>query len=95
MTKKFYPSSEDYAALESEIIGWPSLEEKYKLRKAEQACPELELPSYQLASSAPDCCQGCSNHPNNGGSGICHCTLPLMTQTENPLPIEKWFPWIS
>lgn len=22
-------------------------------------------------------CLGCSNHPNNGGSGICHCTLGL------------------
>ena len=26
----------------------------------------------------PDCCIGCSNHPSNGGSGICHCTLPYL-----------------
>lgn len=25
-----------------------------------------------------DCCSGCSNNPKNGGSGICHCTLPYM-----------------
>lgn len=27
----------------------------------------------------PDCCWNCSNHPRNGGSGICNCTLPYMT----------------
>lgn len=26
----------------------------------------------------PDCCDGCSNNPKNGGSGICNCTLPHM-----------------
>ena len=29
----------------------------------------------------PSCCDGCSNNPKNGGSGICHCTLPYM---QNP-----------
>ena len=23
----------------------------------------------------PDACKSCSNHPSNGGSGVCHCTL--------------------
>ena len=23
----------------------------------------------------PDSCKGCSNHPSNGGSGICNCLL--------------------
>ena len=23
----------------------------------------------------PDACKNCSNHPSNGGSGICFCTL--------------------
>ena len=23
----------------------------------------------------PEPCQNCSNHPSNGGSGICHCIL--------------------
>ena len=23
----------------------------------------------------PPACRNCSNHPRNGGSGICHCTL--------------------
>lgn len=29
----------------------------------------------------PDCCEGCSNNPKNGGSGICNCTLPYMQNT--------------
>ena len=29
----------------------------------------------------PPCCRNCSNHPRNGGSGICCCTLPYMTGT--------------
>jgi len=29
----------------------------------------------------PECCRNCSNNPNNGGSGICNCMLPYMTQT--------------
>lgn len=29
----------------------------------------------------PDCCDGCSNNPKNGGCGICNCTLPYM---QNP-----------
>ena len=32
----------------------------------------------------PNCCKNCSNHPSNGGSGICNCTLPYY---ENPI---KW-----
>jgi len=23
----------------------------------------------------PNSCRGCSSHPSNGGSGVCHCTL--------------------
>ena len=30
-------------------------------------------------SSVPDPCKKCSNHPSNGGSGICHCTLGTQT----------------
>ena len=25
----------------------------------------------------PDSCKNCSNHPSNGGSGFCNCTLGL------------------
>lgn len=26
-------------------------------------------------TAVPDACRECSNHPNNGGSGLCSCTL--------------------
>lgn len=26
-----------------------------------------------------DPCAGCPNHPRNGGSGICHCTVPFFS----------------
>lgn len=28
-----------------------------------------------LLQHIPDPCKSCSNHPTNGGSGICNCTL--------------------
>jgi hypothetical protein len=31
-----------------------------------------------LEINYPSCCDGCSNNPKNGGSGICNCTLPYM-----------------
>lgn len=34
-------------------------------------------------SGIPNCCKHCSNHPVNGGSGICNCTLPLY-DSNNP-----------
>ena len=27
--------------------------------------------------SIPNACRGCSNHPSNGGSGVCNCTLGM------------------
>jgi len=30
-------------------------------------------------NTIPPACRGCSNHPNNGGSGICHCINGSMT----------------
>ena len=28
----------------------------------------------------PECCRGCSNHPKNGGSGVCVCALPYFSK---------------
>jgi hypothetical protein len=39
----------------------------------------LEVNGYDY----PDCCNGCSNNPKNGGSGICNCTLPYMQNPTN------------
>lgn len=40
-----------------------------------------EQPIQIFDVSFPSCCDGCSNNPKNGGSGICNCTLPYM---QNP-----------
>lgn len=48
------------------------------------SAPNWLKPSYvynPIEDNIPDCCKGCSNHPANGGSGICHCVLPYMTTT--------------
>jgi len=37
----------------------------------------IEVPFYNYPWSVdtPDPCKNCPQHPSNGGSGICHCTL--------------------
>ena len=35
----------------------------------------VSIPVSVEASTIPLACRTCSNHPSNGGSGICHCTL--------------------
>lgn len=32
-------------------------------------------------NNIPNCCKLCSNHPSNGGSGFCNCTLPYFEQS--------------
>ena len=47
-----------------------------RIEKLEQRVRELEkLLSLQQAvnTNVPESCKYCSNHPSNGGSGICHC----------------------
>ncbi len=41
-----------------------------------------ERPIQTLDINFPACCDGCSNNPKNGGSGICNCTIPYM---QNPI----------
>lgn len=35
----------------------------------------LEQPKISCADSINHACENCSNHPKNGGSGICNCIL--------------------
>ena len=35
------------------------------------------LPWVPSTAATPKPCQGCPNHPSNGGSGVCHCTLGI------------------
>lgn len=42
-----------------------------------------EQPLQTFEINYPACCDGCSNNPKNGGSGICNCTLPYMHNPTN------------
>ena len=48
-------------------------------------CEDIKGYSYTAMEQAlmeiPSACKSCSNHPSNGGSGICHCILgaPVIT----------------
>ena len=35
-----------------------------------------------LLNNSNNPCKGCPNHPDNGGSRNCNCSLPAMTQTK-------------
>ena len=37
--------------------------------------------TFYYKDNIPNSCRYCSNHPSNGGSGICHCTLGGITWT--------------
>lgn len=39
--------------------------------------PTLDDLDLTKSVDIPPSCRGCSNHPSNGGSGICHCILGL------------------
>ena len=46
----------------------------------EEAPNEMEYLNGSWAvndDSLPDACKTCSNHPRNGGSGVCLCTLGM------------------
>ena len=44
--------------------------------KAQEYLKELNLPQEHYNLDMPSVCEGCSNNPKNGGSGICNCTIP-------------------
>lgn len=41
----------------------------------EGSLPDYILYDNSLNTNIPDNCKYCTNHPSNGGSGICHCIL--------------------
>lgn len=54
------------------------------INKNNQQSVQKEVPPFfsdwmKQAINIPDCCVGCASHPSNGGSGICHCTLPYFS----------------
>jgi len=52
------------------------MEEIKKLNnKLNYIIPLINNPLKINYNDIPDPCKNCSNHPSNGGSGICHCIL--------------------
>lgn len=51
--------------------GWLSNPETDEITRI--PCPENK-------TKIPEGCRTCSNHPNNGGNGICHCVLGITTK---------------
>lgn len=50
--------------------------------KAQEYLREFNFPQESYNLNMPSSCDGCSNNPKNGGSGICNCTIPYF---ENPI----------
>jgi hypothetical protein len=62
-----YPTEKDYIELEQFILGLSYFN------------PDVvNIPSCWIPE-IPLCCKDCLNHPINGGTGICNCTLPSLT----------------
>lgn len=57
-------------------IGRPAAEQSVQPYAVPQDWMKLCSDSY-----IPEPCRGCPNHPSNGGSGICNCTLGQATIT--------------
>lgn len=53
----------------------------HKTIKFDNPTPNYVLYNEPTYDNIPNCCKACSNHPSNGGSGICHCTLPYFEQS--------------
>ena len=66
-----------------ECMIYDYLEDKEHLtEKAQEYLRELNYPVQRYNLDMPSSCDGCSNNPKNGGSGICNCTIPYF---ENPI----------
>ena len=50
------------------------MDEETGIKTLNDMCKDHFILGSDLAM-IPEPCRGCSNHPSNGGSGICNCTL--------------------
>lgn len=57
---------------------WVSECSRCGVEKEIKSTPKL-VPTVYGWSNVPSSCQLCSNHPSNGGSGICYCVLGTQT----------------
>ena len=55
--------------------------------KFEKECDKVKSMPYLLEpikinNFMPSVCDKCSNNPKNGGSGICNCTIPYLSDPQ-------------
>lgn len=60
----------------SEIIREAVVQNAYQYKPT---APTIYWPNTYI----PEACRSCANHPSNGGTGICHCTLGSPSVTCN------------
>lgn len=68
-------SEETYQEIEDEIVG----EELEGYWDKEDNGAKITIYPW-TNSTIPSHCRNCSNHPSNGGSGVCLCILPYFEQ---------------
>ena len=68
--------SEWKAVEEAKSKTWTTEELQELIEKAFKP-PYVYQDTDDTIASIPDACKTCSNHPSNGSSGICNCTLGL------------------
>ena len=74
---------------------WTSLAEEDVVRIPYKQQTRRNPPSYvdytdtiNATPEVPMGCLYCSNHPINGGSGICHCTIPYTNRYHNTMTVK-------
>ena len=77
-------ASDDYIYWNNILNWYEYLLMKWEVEKKDTPDKNIEpfvpMPAFynhSLFDEIPEPCRGCSNHPSNGGSGICLCTLGL------------------
>ena len=63
---------------EVEPMGWEDWLENIKPIPNFTPPSVIELTAPSVPNWIPRSCRNCSNHPSNGGSGFCNCTLPYL-----------------
>lgn len=67
--------------VEKSFQEWKEWDKEKHLPAVNMAIEALQAEPVETLKQIPEACKNCSNHPSNGGSGICFCTLGSMKIT--------------
>lgn len=83
--KKCYNCGWSWTGVPEEIVRVPFKKEEIVRVPFKKYDDYININNFDLDNSykqiKQSTCDGCSNNPKNGGSGICHCILGSMTTT--------------